>query len=904
MKRALQCLMTLVLIISLLAGTVPVIAAEPPAEVWVCPDGNCGHPGVQYTTIQAGINAVASGGTVYVAAGTYIYSNAVEAGIYINKPVTLLGAQHGVDARARSGDPETESVITASGQATISVSASAKGTVIDGFTFQGNLWNGPIVARGPVTIVNNIFQGTGYADLVLYGGAPDQQTVVQYNVLSGNRSDGIYSEEPLVNALIDSNKFTGHSVGAIVLAGSGHQDIIVSNNEFVDDTPIKFMNVTNARIENNQFTRVSLNVGAIALRGGVSNVEISGNTFRNCVPSAIQIFSSSAGTNSNVTVKGNWLEGNAKGIEIIEGGYVGTLDAEENWWGSASGPGPVGPGAGDAVSANVDYDPWWGDSAGSFTVSEGSGGEIVVPAGLSKEQVQSIIDGAPSGAVILFAAGTHTGGLNLNRDGITIKGEPGATIGPGSPAFTVSADNVIIQGLVLDGGGSTTDPGIRVLAGADNLTIKDAEITGWADGVEIAGSVVSFKLVGNWIHNNGGAGLQVNENVTIGGITTIEGNLFKANGVGIRNQGSTANLKAQYNSWGKLAGPVENVDWIGSVDTSNYTFAELFIDVKPDDEAVARNVDETEALTVIVKVDAANLYGLQFTLTYDADKLRYDGYRNGAFKGSAAAVVGHTVVENVGTITYRCNRQAPDAAYSAAGGSVLEIDFTATGDGLTGNGPWTAYLDLASEAAVTRAVARPGAVVYVNNAGYGAPSVPERNITDKDDGQIIIRGIGQFIGFVDLQGRANDAGATVEVYDRALKADAILVANATSNAGGGYTTAYVSPYRLTVGTTYYIVIDAPRYLPTVVVAAPSYDDFKVLDTRPETLLNTAVLAGGDVNDDGTIEIADLTVIGGLFGSSVDPVTTAADINYDGEVDILDLVLAAGNYTLTSSDWTP
>ena len=35
-----------------------------------------------------------------------------------------------------------------------------------------------------------------------------------------------------------------------------------------------------------------------------------------------------------------------------------TVDAENNWWGDASGPGGVGPGTGDAVSANVDFDPW------------------------------------------------------------------------------------------------------------------------------------------------------------------------------------------------------------------------------------------------------------------------------------------------------------------------------------------------------------------------------------------------------------------------------------------------------------------------------------------------------------------------------------------------------------------
>jgi len=37
-----------------------------------------------------------------------------------------------------------------------------------------------------------------------------------------------------------------------------------------------------------------------------------------------------------------------------------TLDATYNWWGDCSGPGPVGPGIGDSVSVNVDFEPWLG----------------------------------------------------------------------------------------------------------------------------------------------------------------------------------------------------------------------------------------------------------------------------------------------------------------------------------------------------------------------------------------------------------------------------------------------------------------------------------------------------------------------------------------------------------------
>ena len=37
---------------------------------------------------------------------------------------------------------------------------------------------------------------------------------------------------------------------------------------------------------------------------------------------------------------------------------TGIVDARDNWWGDASGPSGAGPGSGDAVTTNVDFNPW------------------------------------------------------------------------------------------------------------------------------------------------------------------------------------------------------------------------------------------------------------------------------------------------------------------------------------------------------------------------------------------------------------------------------------------------------------------------------------------------------------------------------------------------------------------
>ncbi len=79
-----------------------------------------------FSTVQAGINRVAANGTVNVAAGTYSESDTV------NKPVTLLGANHGV---AGCGSRGLESTINAGAGNAITIAAS--NVVVDGFTLVG-----------------------------------------------------------------------------------------------------------------------------------------------------------------------------------------------------------------------------------------------------------------------------------------------------------------------------------------------------------------------------------------------------------------------------------------------------------------------------------------------------------------------------------------------------------------------------------------------------------------------------------------------------------------------------------------------------------------------------------------------------------------------------------------------
>ncbi len=55
----------------------------------------------------------------------------------------------------------------------------------------------------------------------------------------------------------------------------------------------------------------------------------------------------------------NILDNDDEGVYYGGGeGYLEEIDATNNWWGNASGPGGEGPGTGDEVSEHVDYEPW------------------------------------------------------------------------------------------------------------------------------------------------------------------------------------------------------------------------------------------------------------------------------------------------------------------------------------------------------------------------------------------------------------------------------------------------------------------------------------------------------------------------------------------------------------------
>ncbi|MGC5328370.1 right-handed parallel beta-helix repeat-containing protein [Brevibacillus sp. SYSU BS000544] len=330
-------------------------------------------------TITAAIAAADPFDTIRVAAGVYNES------VVVNKPVQLLGAQAGVDARTRPGTASTESIISIDNVSGI-VQVTDERVVIDGFTIQDNTLGPGITtsaADSGYWIFNNIIRNNVFGIYLLSSGT--LVTQVRHNFFQNNNQSGagngnaVFSESGS-SFWIDENLFSGHVTASVNLSpvAPTQSNSIISNNTMISDNSIALTNTSNVKIANNVLTNSQ--GSAIFFGGNTSNTDIEGNVIQNGVSNGIRITTTFVATpNTNIRIKNNNISGNAvAGLNVALGAYDDDppnlqLDATNNWWGSATGPFPIG--TGDAVidpnAAVVDIAvPFLTQPAGTFQVPQ------------------------------------------------------------------------------------------------------------------------------------------------------------------------------------------------------------------------------------------------------------------------------------------------------------------------------------------------------------------------------------------------------------------------------------------------------------------------------------------------------------------------------------------------------
>jgi len=237
------------------------------------------------------------------------------------------------------------------------------------------------------------------------------------------------------NVTVSENKITGlgptGGVDGIVYTHTAPANAgTITGNEIEDAELAIYLDhdgLTDFTTTGNTITDNRKGIGLGSGSGGL----IQNNTVTGCTQIGMEIF-------NTATIQNNTVTGNATGIHIgsgadhasihinqnnitnntapttgVNNAGTTTVDAENNWWGDASGPSGVGPGTGDAVSANVDYCPWLDD--------EFATGNAVYPIENTTIStgyctIQAAIDAATTGQTIVVNDGTYNENLTINKN--------------------------------------------------------------------------------------------------------------------------------------------------------------------------------------------------------------------------------------------------------------------------------------------------------------------------------------------------------------------------------------------------------------------------------------------------------------------------------------------------------
>ncbi|MEN6547450.1 MAG: Ig-like domain repeat protein [Armatimonadia bacterium] len=201
-------------------------------------------PGQTYTTIQAAVNAAASGDSVEVLAGTYAEN------LNINKSLTLTGPNANINPN--TGNRVPEAVITSGGGGE-GIAPRANGITLEGFTFGSrgnyNIYPADKVNVSGLVVSRNIFSSGG----ALYTeGRLTSVTFTENRQVGGGTC--FYCMD-IDGASITDNFMKGMSRGVNIGSGSICKDVTISGNTF--DTNGRYaiqmlIGIQNVSIENNE----------------------------------------------------------------------------------------------------------------------------------------------------------------------------------------------------------------------------------------------------------------------------------------------------------------------------------------------------------------------------------------------------------------------------------------------------------------------------------------------------------------------------------------------------------------------------------------------------------------------------------------------------------------------------
>jgi len=286
----------------------------------------------------------------------------------------------------------------------------------------------------------------------------------------------------------------------------------------------------------------------------VAGVTITCNNIQNNVGAGSGIHIGPAVTSTNVHANFNNIVGNAgTGVYGISNLGSGTLDAENNWWGDATGPyHSTNPGGqGNPVSDNVDFDPWLGNLQFQ-PVSYSIVSLASLPATLTVRLTYESPPVGVSGVPVKFSS---------NPTGLTFTPNPQTTDSDGYATVTATTDTAGVYTVIATVCGILSDTWTLVVYEPVGMTAgggwyltygTDPDIYGTTDG-----ATATFGFVAKYLKDS----------VTPTG--NLEFQYYTSDGI---------NLKSTTIQWLRIGGNVAQfggtatVNGVSTVDSKQYYF--------------------------------------------------------------------------------------------------------------------------------------------------------------------------------------------------------------------------------------------------------------------------------------------------------------------------------------------
>jgi hypothetical protein len=475
--------------------------------------------GQTFGSIQAAVDNASAGDRIEVPAGRYNES------VVLDKPgLTLTSATTAVST-SQSGGP----VISGNAQTSnAAITITADDVTVDGVEVDTDTRDGILVSKpvDNVTITNTQItrvageiggKAAGNGIHLFYDGSEQTSTDI---TITDNRISNISTPDAAVEAdaigvqvlprgndieglTITGNTITGIDPGNSTDARADGRAITI-NTQLTNGSGV----VSGLVVRNNEITNVSGEaVRSIALfesstdpAVGTQDFTIQRNTFDNLSASgsfgavALYVGAYKSLGDTHAFTENDILDGSVvrfadptDPVGFIEDPATDALNARNNWWGNATGPGGAGPGTGQPVIPDPEqFGIQDSEIAVEFTPF------LEAPVEDAFLSIQDEIDAASPGDTVQVPAGRYEESVVVDKP-LTLAGPNAGTPATGdraaeavvagagpaesNAAITVTADDVTIDGLQVD---TDTRDGITVASPVDNLTVANTRITGVA----------------------------------------------------------------------------------------------------------------------------------------------------------------------------------------------------------------------------------------------------------------------------------------------------------------------------------------------------------------------------------------------------------------------------------------